>query len=656
MSKLNKDETFIENEEEREKEKEITGKRKKVTRVVHENDIERKRRRKDRKHRASKRKKKKKSKKYSSSSESESDSDSDSSSDHGKRRGRRKKKKKSKRYSSSSESDSDSDSSSDHGKRRKSKKNLIVNERLMKKLADRGETLEEREMRRAQRRAARITAKFGYSAEDNPFNDPNLHEAFTWKKREEKSKSNESLEKDTKSRQVNQDHIFGEIEKVRKRRKDREIQFEELERIRAEENRMKELENYDEWARKEEEFHLQQQRQRSAIRLVEGREKPIDVMAKNLLMFGLTDEERKNRAAVKYQEKYNVMSELHNLEAELERPQDFLKNLRLGELEELAGDVETFRRLESDANRGLFSEESTILRYWNDVLTVVYEEIRFLKEGGESSSYASTNKEIQKLFTAQSEAELSKMKKDIQERIRKTAHMSVMSSEGTDDVNYWKTVLEQLNVHVAKSQLSAMHNKMLIRQLEQLEQKREELETADTNNEPNTTEDEKDEDANDPEPSDNNPPDDFNGTSIEEELGLTDEVDMKGNTYVWQDKFRPRKPRYFHRVKSGYDWNTYNKTHYDHDNPPPKIVQGYRFNVFYPDLIDKTKTPQFYLEPTESNEFCIIRFSGGPPYEDIAFKIINREWNRSRKHGFKSTFERGILTLYFNFTTHWYRR
>merc|ERR1712039_452075 len=23
--------------------------------------------------------------------------------------------------------------------------------------------------------------------------------------------------------------------------------------------------------------------------------------------------------------------------------------------------------------------------------------------------------------------------------------------------------------------------------------------------------------------------------------------------------------------------------HYDHDNPPPKIVQGYKFNIFYPD-------------------------------------------------------------------------
>ncbi len=50
----------------------------------------------------------------------------------------------------------------------------------------------------------------------------------------------------------------------------------------------------------------------------------------------------------------------------------------------------------------------------------------------------------------------------------------------------------------------------------------------------------------------------------------------------------PPKPRYFNRVKTGYDWNKYNQTHYDHDNPPPKTVQGYKFTIFYPDLIDRS--------------------------------------------------------------------
>lgn len=51
--------------------------------------------------------------------------------------------------------------------------------------------------------------------------------------------------------------------------------------------------------------------------------------------------------------------------------------------------------------------------------------------------------------------------------------------------------------------------------------------------------------------------------------------------YMWSDKYRPRKPRYYNRVHTGYEWNQYNKKHYDVDNPPPKTVQGYKFNVLF---------------------------------------------------------------------------
>lgn len=51
----------------------------------------------------------------------------------------------------------------------------------------------------------------------------------------------------------------------------------------------------------------------------------------------------------------------------------------------------------------------------------------------------------------------------------------------------------------------------------------------------------------------------------------------------------------FFRVHTGFEWNKYNQTHYDMDNPPPKIVQGYKFNIFYPDLIDKNTTPEYFL-------------------------------------------------------------
>ena len=548
----------------------------------------------------------------------------------------RKKSKRSKRRYSSSQSD---DSDSGRGKQK-----VMINQRLLEKLDKRGETLDEREERRSQRRAARIAAKFGYTPEENPFNDPNLHEKFAWKKKLEKTS-----DKAPQSRYESQTQTFQEIEKVRSRRLERELQFQEMERIRAEESRMKELENYDEWARKEEEFHLQQQRQRSAIRLVEGREKPIDVLAKNLLMFGLTDEDRKNRAAVKYQERYNALNELENLEAELEKPQDILKVLKLSELKELLNDVNTFRLLESEG--GASRRGSPVLRFWDNVYLVVQDEIDYLQKGGDKGPHSVTIKEIQKLFTGQSEADLAKTRKEFEEKIRKIAHAAAFDPGMKDDLEYWNTALDQLNVYMAKMELSDLHNKMLVRQLERLEKKKLEMEASgphDDNGERVTSVQQE------IPPLPRNVEPGFG--DLEEELGLQDEIDLGAISYGWKDKWLPRKPRYFHRVKSGYDWNSYNRTHYDTDNPPPKIVQGYRFNVFYPDLIDKTKTPQFFLEKADSDEYCIIRFSAGPPYEDIAFKIINREWNKSRKHGFCSKFERGVLTLYFNFVTHWYRR
>jgi hypothetical protein len=70
--------------------------------------------------------------------------------------------------------------------------------------------------------------------------------------------------------------------------------------------------------------------------------------------------------------------------------------------------------------------------------------------------------------------------------------------------------------------------------------------------------------------------------------------------YWWHDKYRPRKPKYFNRVHTGYEWNKYNQTHYDHDNPPPKTVQGYKFNLFFPDLIEKHKAPTYTIMPDGS--------------------------------------------------------
>ena len=146
------------------------------------------------------------------------------------------------------------------------------------------------------------------------------------------------------------------------------------------------------------------------------------------------------------------------------------------------------------------------------------------------------------------------------------------------------------------------------------------------------------------------------GHQFEDDEILFDDVEETKKQFEWIDKFKPRKPHYFNRVRMGYEWNKVNQAHYDLETPPPKQVLGYKFNIFYRNLINKNLTPTYELAPAENPEFCIIKFMAGPPYEDLAFQIVNREWDLSDRQGFKCIFDRGILHLHFNFKLIRYRR
>ncbi|KAH3703344.1 cactin-like [Dreissena polymorpha] len=143
----------------------------------------------------------------------------------------------------------------------------------------------------------------------------------------------------------------------------------------------------------------------------------------------------------------------------------------------------------------------------------------------------------------------------------------------------------------------------------------------------------------------------------DEEAQFSVQHELEKQSFLWSDKYRPRKPRFFNRVHTGFEWNKYNQTHYDIDNPPPKIVQGYKFNIFYPDLIDKSRTPEYTVTPIPSEpDFAILKFHAGPPYEDIAFKVVNKEWEHSYKRSFRCQFANNIMQLWFHFKRERYRR
>jgi hypothetical protein len=58
--------------------------------------------------------------------------------------------------------------------------------------------------------------------------------------------------------------------------------------------------------------------------------------------------------------------------------------------------------------------------------------------------------------------------------------------------------------------------------------------------------------------------------------------------------------------------------------------------LHYPELAAGAKPPPCAVEEDGggSGGTCIVRFHAGRPYEDVAFRIVNREWERSRKGGF----------------------
>lgn len=144
----------------------------------------------------------------------------------------------------------------------------------------------------------------------------------------------------------------------------------------------------------------------------------------------------------------------------------------------------------------------------------------------------------------------------------------------------------------------------------------------------------------------------------------TEADDLEPCEPVWMSTnpgINPVKPRYFNRVRTSYEWNKYNQTHYDLDNPPPKTVQGYRFNIFYPllGLQDSSNngSPTYKLESDPSNPAMrIIRFTAGPPYQDLCFRITHDEWDMSHRQGFKCIFESGCLRLHFWFKSQRYKR
>ena len=127
------------------------------------------------------------------------------------------------------------------------------------------------------------------------------------------------------------------------------------------------------------------------------------------------------------------------------------------------------------------------------------------------------------------------------------------------------------------------------------------------------------------------------------------------STLSWIASFRPRKPHFFNKVKQGYEWTGLNLARYDVNNPPPKAVLGYRFNIFFPEKVD-LNPPSYHVRVLEDPQYAVIEFNGGPPYEKIAFKVLNGKWDMADRKTFRCVFDSGIFQLYYDFVRVRYKR
>lgn len=472
------------------------------------------------------------------------------------------------------------------------------------------------------------------------------------------------------------------------------------------------------WVADEDRFVLQQAKKKAAIRVREGRAKPIDWLAVTLRFTDAT------RSAFD--------DEVNDAELDIVDPQSVFEGLDEEQLRTLEKDIDIYASLESN---------KTNVEFWHTMGVICKD--RRKAAGPKGRSQDSVSSDVDKLFQSKSLPELEKLETQIKAKLR---------SDDPIDVEYWENLLQSLVSWKARAKLRSVSQSIVDSQLDGLKRQQAdeaarlrsrlanamiglrgdsgEKDAADVNDKANTS-------TRDPQPLLKARPQDAALTVVDEEqfckdittarervlrLGFvpmkksqssantaTQKLPMAASTLPrtgessqiatalyereaargvaedeevfaseeqleatpqWADRHRPRKPRYFNRVQMGYEWNKYNQTHYDYDNPPPKVVQGYKFNVFYPELIDKTKAPTFKLWRDDGRkrgqtfaaageeDTCLIIFKAGAPYEDIAFRIVDREWDYSakRERGFRSSFDKGILQVHFQFKKIFYRK
>lgn len=416
----------------------------------------------------------------------------------------------------------------------------------------------------------------------------------------------------------------------------------------------------------EDTFVLKQSKKKADIRVRGGRAKPIDYLAFTLRYID-TDRDPFD-------------DEVGDIDIDVPAPAKIVQDLDAEQLSELEGDIASYHVLESNARNR---------EYWKALQSLcATQKAKLDPSKNEERVVSNVSGDIDRILGPKTFEQLETLETQIKGKLQSTEDI---------DTDYWEQLLRSIAVWKAKATLNKVYEAITEAREAQLKvrghvpsaKKPSPTTTKTTTNDDAATAARRDTESPQtatPAPTRAQAPPgtqrfsetegDFSqttnamydrevarGVEEDEEVFTAEEAVSTAAKPQWADKHRPRKPRYFNRVQMGYEWNKYNQTHYDVDNPPPKAVQGYKFNIFYPELIDKTKTPAFKIirehgrkrgesfAAAGEEDTCLIRFTAGPPYEDIAFRIVDREWDYSAKRdrGFKCSFDKVRHCFYSKF-------
>jgi hypothetical protein len=117
---------------------------------------------------------------------------------------------------------------------------------------------------------------------DNLFHDPDLDKVYVWKKKAKKLGWSKSEAKAHAEAQRSRN--IPAIEDAKRRRVEREAELAERLQERERLERERDSASYAGWEAREEVFMLKQHQHASAIRINQGRERAIDVVARNVLL------------------------------------------------------------------------------------------------------------------------------------------------------------------------------------------------------------------------------------------------------------------------------------------------------------------------------------------------------------------------------------